>query len=120
MHLHYYFYFMDARSSASSTRPHLGTVPPAILQRSQLAGPPSIVGGRIAFTAAADNAFVPRIDDWQRARELADALSPDLLHRARPLRGPVLSGARRVRTVVHWSLMQVEYATDWCSVPPPH
>ena len=28
----------------------------------------------------ADNAFV-RIADWQRAQTLADALSPDLLHR---------------------------------------
>jgi hypothetical protein len=27
-----------------------------------------------------DNAFV-RIEDWQRAQTLADALSPDLLHR---------------------------------------
>ncbi len=30
--------------------------------------------------STADNAFV-RIDDWQRAQELADALSPNLLHR---------------------------------------
>ena len=29
----------------------------------------------------ADNAFV-RIDDWARAQELADSLSPDQLHRA--------------------------------------
>jgi hypothetical protein len=29
----------------------------------------------------ADNAFV-RIDDWSRAQELADRLSPDQLHRA--------------------------------------
>jgi hypothetical protein len=28
----------------------------------------------------ADNAFV-RIDDWARAQQLADALSPDQLHR---------------------------------------
>jgi hypothetical protein len=60
----------------------------------------------------ADNAFV-RIDDWQRAQELADALSPDLLH-------CTLDGyAARCCPVsdvfgqtYHWSLMQVEYATD--------
>jgi hypothetical protein len=33
----------------------------------------------IGYTMA-DNAFV-RIDDWKRAQKLADALSPDLLHR---------------------------------------
>src|SRR6266404_2560897 len=34
----------------------------------------------IGFTAA-DNAFI-RIDDWQRAQDLADRLSPDRLHLA--------------------------------------
>jgi hypothetical protein len=60
----------------------------------------------------ADNAFV-RIDDWQRAQDLADALSPDQLHR-------VLDGYAQQCCPVfdvfgqsyHWSLMQVEYATD--------
>jgi hypothetical protein len=60
----------------------------------------------------ADNAFV-RIDNWQRAQELADALSPDLLHRT-------LDGYAAQCCPVsdvfgqsyHWSLMQVEYATD--------
>jgi hypothetical protein len=60
----------------------------------------------------ADNAFV-RIDDWQRAQELADALSPDQLHR-------ILDGYAELCCPVseafgqsyHWSLMQVEYATD--------
>lgn len=28
----------------------------------------------------ADNAFI-RIDDWDRAQQLADRLSPDVLHR---------------------------------------
>jgi hypothetical protein len=65
----------------------------------------------IAFTAA-DNAFI-RIDDWQRARDLADGFSPDLLHRVldryAALCCPVLDVFSQS---YHWSLMQVEYATD--------
>jgi hypothetical protein len=60
----------------------------------------------------ADNAFL-RIDDWRRAQELADSLSPDRLHR-------ILDGYAAQCCPVsdvfgqsyHWSLMQVEYATD--------
>jgi hypothetical protein len=62
--------------------------------------------------AMADNAFV-RIDDWQRAQELADAFSPDLLHRVLNRYAaqccPVLEVFGQT---YHWSLMQVEYATD--------
>jgi DNA-binding transcriptional ArsR family regulator len=62
--------------------------------------------------AMADNAFV-RVADWQRAQTLADALSPQDLHR-------VLDGYAAqccpVLDVIgqsdHWSLMQVEYSTD--------
>jgi hypothetical protein len=60
----------------------------------------------------ADNAFV-RIDDWGRAQQLADALSPDQLHRTLDR-----YAARRCPVTdvfgqsYHWSLMQVEYATD--------
>jgi hypothetical protein len=65
----------------------------------------------IGYTMA-DNAFV-RIDGWQRAQDLADALSPDQLHR-------VLDGYAQQCCPVsevfgqsyHWSLMQLEYATD--------
>ena len=80
--LHYYFYFMDAELGLVHLRvPTLGTVPPAIYsQRSQLGCIRQLSAEGLAFTASADNAFV-RIDDWQRAQELADALSPDLLHR---------------------------------------
>jgi hypothetical protein len=60
----------------------------------------------------ADNAFV-RVDDWQRAQELADAFSPDLLHRVLDRYAaqccPVLEVFGQT---YHWSLMQVEYATD--------
>ena len=60
----------------------------------------------------ADNAFV-RIDDWHRAQELADGFSPDLLHRVLDCYAaqccPVLEVFGQT---YHWSLMQVEYATD--------
>jgi hypothetical protein len=59
-----------------------------------------------------DNAFV-RIGDWPHAQALADSLSPDDLHRIfdryAELCCPVLD-AFPYR--YHWSLMQVEYATD--------
>jgi hypothetical protein len=65
----------------------------------------------IAFTAA-DNAFV-RIDDWARAQALADACSPVALHRLlddyAALCCPVLDVFQQS---YHWSLMQIEYATD--------
>ena len=54
-----------------------------------------------------------RIDDWQRAQDLADRLSPDRLHlvldRYAAQCCPVLDIFRQS---YHWSLMQVEYATD--------
>ena len=65
----------------------------------------------IGFTAT-DNAFL-RINDWQRAQELADGFSPDRLHlvldRYAAQCCPVLDVFRQS---YHWSLMQVEYATD--------
>ena len=60
----------------------------------------------------ADNAFT-RIADWERAQDLADGFSPDLLHRVldryAALCCPVLDVFGQT---YHWSLMQVEYATD--------
>jgi hypothetical protein len=78
--LHYYFYFMDADLGLIYLR--VPTWAPFRLQfycngHNWLARRLTAEG--IDF-ATADNAFV-RIDDWQRAQELADALSPDLLHR---------------------------------------
>jgi len=62
--------------------------------------------------AAADNAFT-RIDDWKPAEELADGFSADLLHRVLDRYAaqccPVLDVFGQS---YHWSLMQVEYATD--------
>src|ERR1700751_1584481 len=71
--LHYYFYFIDAELGL-----RVPTWGPFPLQfyfnvHSWLARQLRAQG--IGFTAA-DNAF-PRIDDWQRAQDLADRLSPD-------------------------------------------
>jgi len=110
--LHYYFYFLDAELGLIYLR--VPTWVPFRLQfycngHSWLARQLTAAG--IGF-AAADNAFV-RIDDWQRAQELADAFSPDLLHRVLDRYAaqccPVLEVFAQT---YHWSLMQVEYATD--------
>jgi len=59
-----------------------------------------------------DNGFV-RIDDFKKAQKLADRFSVNQLHRfldrCAKRFGPVIS---RVRSGVHWSIMQAEYATD--------
>ena len=110
--LHYYFYFMDADLGLVYLR--VPTWAPFRLQfycngHSWLARQLTAEG--IGFTTA-DNAFV-RIGDWQRAQELADGFSPDLLHRVldryAALCCPVLDVFGQT---YHWSLMQVEYATD--------
>jgi hypothetical protein len=110
--LHYYFYFVDAELGLIYLR--VPTWAPFRLQfycngHSWLARQLAAAG--IGF-AAADNAFV-RINDWQRAQKLADAFSPDLLHRVLDRYAarccPVLDVFGQT---YHWSLMQVEYATD--------
>jgi len=110
--LHYYFYFMDSELGLVYLR--VPTWAPFRLQfycngHSWLARRLAAEG--IGFTAA-DNAFV-RIDDWQRAQALADELSPDRLHRVldryAALCCPVLDTFGQS---YHWSLMQLEYATD--------
>jgi hypothetical protein len=110
--LHYYFYFMDAEWGLIYLR--VPTWAPFRLQfycngHSFLARQLELDG--IAFTAV-DNAFV-RIDDWERAQALADALSPNALHRLldhyAALCCPVLDVFHQS---YHWSLMQLEYATD--------
>jgi hypothetical protein len=110
--LHYYFYFTDADLGLVYLR--VPTWAPFRLQfycngHSWLARQMTAEG--IGYTMA-DNSFV-RIDNWQRAQELADALSPDLLHR---VLDHYASQCCPVCDVFgqsyHWSLMQVEYATD--------
>jgi hypothetical protein len=110
--LHYYFYFMDDELGLIYLR--VPTWCPFRLQfycngHSWLARKLAAAG--IGF-AMADNAFV-RIDDWPRAQALADSLSPDDLHRILDRYAaqccPVLDAFNHS---YHWSLMQVEYATD--------
>ena len=110
--LHYYFYFQDARFGLVYLR--VPTWAPFRLQfycngHGWLARKLTAKG--IGYTMA-DNAFV-RIDDWARAQELADSLSPDQLHRALDRYAarccPVSDAFGQS---YHWSLMQVEYATD--------
>jgi hypothetical protein len=110
--LHYYFYFLDDELGLIYLR--APTWAPFRLQfycngHSWLARRLAAEG--IGF-AAADNAFV-RIDDWARAQELADGFSPDRLHRVldhyAALCCPVLDVFAQA---YHWSLMQVEYASD--------
>jgi hypothetical protein len=65
----------------------------------------------IGYTMA-DNAFI-RIDDWARAQQLADALSPDQLHRILDHYAGLCCPVCDVfGQTYHWSLRQVEYATD--------
>ncbi len=59
-----------------------------------------------------DNAFV-EIADWARAQALADAWDPHRLHRQLDrLAGTYCPVLRHFPAGVHWSCMQVEYATD--------
>ena len=110
--LHYYFYFMDAELGLIHLR--VPTWAPFRLQfycngHSRLARQLTAEG--IAFTVA-DNAFT-RIADWQRAQDLADGFSPDELHRRLDRYAaqccPMLDVFGQT---YHWSLMQLEYATD--------
>jgi hypothetical protein len=65
----------------------------------------------IDFTTA-DNAFICTAD-WQRAQELADGFSPDQLHRVLDRYAAMCCPVIDVfGQTYHWSLMQVEYATD--------
>jgi hypothetical protein len=110
--LHYYFYFMDAELGLVYLR--VPTWSPFRLQfycngHSWLARQLTAAG--IGYTMA-DNAFI-RIDDWSRAQQLADALSPDQLHRILDHYAGLCCPVCDVfGQSYHWSLMQVEYATD--------
>jgi hypothetical protein len=110
--LHYYFYFVDAELGLMYVR--VPTWCPFRLQiycngHSWLARQLTAAGIDYAM---ADNAFI-RIDDWERAQQLADSLSPDLLHRVldRYARQccPILDVFNQT---YHWSLMQIECSTD--------
>jgi hypothetical protein len=110
--LHYYFYFQDAKFGLVYLR--VPTWAPFRLQfycngHSWLACKLAAQG--IGYTMA-DNAFV-RIDDWDRAQQLADTFSPDQLHRTLDRYAALCCPVSDVfAQSYHWSLMQVEYATD--------
>jgi hypothetical protein len=110
--LHYYFYFIDLEVGLCYLR--VPTWCPFRLQfycngHGWLARQLTAAG--IGFTLA-DNAFL-RIDDWERAQAFADGFKPEQLHRIldrfAKLCCPVL---KTFDQRYHWSLMQVEYATD--------
>lgn len=110
--LHYYFYFVDEQLGLCFLR--VPTWAPYRLQfyfngHSWLAA--QLARSKIGFTLH-DNVFLD-IQNWARAQELSDALSPRKLHHR------LDRFARRFCPVLtqfpagyHWSLMQVEYATD--------
>jgi hypothetical protein len=110
--LHYYFYFIDVKLGLVYLR--VPTWCPFRLQfycngHSWLAR--QLMKAGIDYVMA-DNAFI-RIDDWERAQQLADSLSPDVLHRILDRYAkeccPVLDVFGQT---YHWSLMQIECSTD--------
>jgi hypothetical protein len=110
--LHYYFYFMDAAFGLIYLR--VPTWCPFRLQfycngHNWLAR--KLTAEDIDHNMA-DNAFT-RIGDWQRAQDLADSLSSDQLHTALDRYAARCCPVTEVfGPSYHWSLMQVEYATD--------
>lgn len=110
--LHYYFYFIDAKLGLCYLR--VPTWCPFRLQfycngHGWLARQLTAAG--IDFTLA-DNAFV-RVADLDRAQTLADALKPAELHRRLDRYAQQFCPVLEVfGQDYHWSLMQVEYATD--------
>ena len=110
--LHYYFYFIDAELGLIYVR--VPTWCPFRLQiysngHSWLARQLTAAGIDYAM---ADNAFI-RIEDWERAQQLADSLSPDVLHRVLDHYAlqccPVIDVFNQT---YHWGLMQIECSTD--------
>jgi len=110
--LHYYFYFIDRALGLCYLR--VPTWAPFRLQvyfngHNHLARKLQRAG--IAYTLI-DNAFV-EIADFPRAQALADALDVHWLHRRLDrLAATYCPVVRQFRSGYHWSLMQVEYATD--------
>jgi hypothetical protein len=101
--LHYYFYFIRVPTWAPFRLQFYCNGHSWLARRLAAEG--------IGYTMA-DNAFT-RIDDWVRAQELADSLSPDRLHRILDRYAERCCPVSDVfGQTYHWSLMQVEYATD--------
>lgn len=110
--LHYYFYCIDPDFGLCYLR--VPTWAPFRLQfyfngHNELARKLTRAG--IAYTQL-DNAFVA-IADFARAQKLADGLNVRRRHRLLDrLAGRYCPPSRQFRAGYHWSLMQVEYATD--------
>jgi len=110
--LHYYFYFIDRDLGLCHLR--VPTWAPFRLQfcmngHNWLAA--RLKRERANFKLL-DNAFAD-ITDFARAQEIADRLNPKTLHRK--LEGFVRQycpAAAEFKAGYHWSLMQIEYATD--------
>ena len=110
--LHYYFYFVDPELGLCHLR--VPTWAPFRLQfclngHSWLAARLKRhgVGYRLL-----DNAFID-IDDFARAQQLADAMRPETLHRKLDrYAGQFCPATAEFAAGYHWSLLQVEYATD--------
>lgn len=110
--LHYYFYFVDERLGLCYIR--VPTWAPFRLQfyfndHNRLAIKLREAG--IGFSLV-DNAFVD-IEDFERAQEISDRLTAGPLHRLLDrLVETYCPVIRHFDSGYHWSLMQVEYATD--------
>jgi hypothetical protein len=110
--LHYYFYFLDPQLGLCHLR--VPTWAPFRLQfcmngHNWLAARLKREG--IGFKLV-DNAFI-EIDDFARAQEIADELHPKLLRRKLERYAHLFCpAAAEFPAGYHWSLMQIEYATD--------
>lgn len=110
--LHYYFYFIDAQLGLCYLR--VPTWAPFRLQfyfngHNALASKLERSGVSYALLS---NAFV-NMEDFDRGQQLADALRIDLLHkRLSQYAQTYCPVVRHFLSGYHWSLMQVEYATD--------
>lgn len=110
--LHYYFYFVDERLGLCYMR--VPTWAPFRLQfyfndHNRLAATLRQAG--IGFSLL-DNAFVD-IEDFEKSQEFADEWEVGPLHRQlKRLAQTYCPVIRHFSSGYHWSLMQVEYATD--------
>lgn len=110
--LHYYFYFIDEEVGLCYLR--VPTWCPFRLQfycngHAWLEN--KLIANGIGY-AMADNAFI-RIDDFARAQSLSDQLKPDDLHRILDRYAKMCCPVQEeFQQQYHWSLMQIEYATD--------
>ena len=110
--LHYYFYFLDEEFGLCYLR--VPTWAPFRLQF--YCNGHNWLAGRLAQTGLAfeqlDNTF-RSIADWTQAQELSDAFSIERLHRLLDtVAARYCPVTAQFGTTYHWSIMQVEYATD--------